>query len=1482
MESLWSRRFRFNVLVATRIHRRLTQIACFLIIVFANTHNAQVDSLEIDRFSPSGIDVPATIGELSIEFNKNIMPLGRSNQSYQGDAIVIEPHLDCSWVWTNSNVLTCFLNESLIESSVYALRIEPRFTALDGSKLAKTYSYEIRTALPKIAESVYSWSGPALPSLSVTFSQPVTATSIDGKVYLRNLTTQKSERIESRNVHPADDTDGMFFLDENGDWIDVFEVLRLVDGEISELDQSRLAAKRWIVNVDSEIELGSSYAFEFQQGLRPPHGELGTEKIHRTPEFTAFEDFRLVGIECHNEAGEVHGFVISQEHPAPPDEFSCQPESNLGLLFTVPVSDDARAEGLMMSPPPPNPHSGFSRRNADVSTYRMPFRVVNQNVHSFFRSDFHYPLAPNTQYRITDPSRTFDAVSATVQPDRFQDIFGRRLRVPTELRFKTTHLKPQLLMHETNILLSEGSTDASARTINLGNIELELNIRDDPLIANPTRFQGATSVVGKTDWVQLHPLNLRSKLHNQTGQVLGKLTPTSAPGMGTPPSTTCFELQIAPYWVMVSLGRLRSIVWVTDIHTGELVSDAHVAVVNSKALHFESLYETRTDEHGTALLPPKDELWPKGSDTPNLSAARGSHWNEMAAAQKTCFDLYQSHGAVIVSGPSGSSMVSLVNRSNYYQPRYGHFRDSVESRITAWGHTAQGIYRPGDTVKFKIYVRDWDLQGLSIPKPRAYRLLVLDREHRVVHSKTDVPLNEFGAFHGEFKLPDGIRRGQIEFRVMIESESGPLDGATSEEQIGTAIESQYDRISRNSITAMHVDVVDFVVEPFQVQANLNSDSYEVGNTLKLSSTATLHAGGPYVNAPVSIHGQLSDSTFETSNPRTRNYTFWSPEDDSTTIWTEEDFDMASHVTDQNGSILASMELNNNEIYYGWVSTVVAIRDDRGKSVVDDDWARYRSTDRFVGIRIATQEIELGKPISSDAVVVDHEGTPTNDLPIQVVIQQQVDDNRSLGKPKYQDLHTCEFAIESESRQCDFTPRAYGSYLVSASIEVEQQRVQIARQGVHVARPIPVEYREIKDLEISVSRPPEYQSSESTTFQVGEVLDLSVETHYPDSHALFTVERIGVIDHWVERLDEPNQIIKFPVQSSYAPGADITVTMMSVNSRTRPHNLWIERDMRKFPNARVASLALQFAEASKELDVDIQTERTTFEPGDTVNVRVLGRFRQPSNPIPIEFAVVVIDEGVLDLISHETESFHPYRGLRFLDEYDRPDMERHMLLGHSTSLDIDLAGAPGYARASTTLDELRNNTELISYWNPALRTNSEGNTEFSFRVGDRLTGWRIIAIGVTASDIFGMGESTITTNRPLELRSAMPNQVTESDTFNATFSVLNRQDEEIPVDLNIRVSGDAQHAAHLRSVTALPYERVLVSVPVQAESIGAGTEKGMIQFEVVAEAPGYKDGLFHELPVYPNRAVHYSTYYGTSTSETIEQPVEIPSDVRIDP
>ena len=43
----------------------------------------------------------------------------------------------------------------------------------------------------------------------------------------------------------------------------------------------------------------------------------------------------------------------------------------------------------------------------------------------------------------------------------------------------------------------------------------------------------------------------------------------------------------------------------------------------------------------------------------------------------------------------------------WLRPLYGHVR--------AWGATAQGIYRAGDTIQYKIYVRDQDNRRFASP-----------------------------------------------------------------------------------------------------------------------------------------------------------------------------------------------------------------------------------------------------------------------------------------------------------------------------------------------------------------------------------------------------------------------------------------------------------------------------------------------------------------------------------------------------------------------------------------------------------------------------------------------------------------------------------------------------------------------------------------------------------------------------------------------
>ena len=81
----------------------------------------------------------------------------------------------------------------------------------------------------------------------------------------------------------------------------------------------------------------------------------------------------------------------------------------------------------------------------------------------------------------------------------------------------------------------------------------------------------------------------------------------------------------------------------------------------------------------------------------------------------------------------------------WLRTRYGHLK--------SWGATAQGIYKVGDTVQFKIYVRDSDNRRFILPPLSSYRLKVTDPANKVIHERGDVTLSEFGAFDGEFTIP---------------------------------------------------------------------------------------------------------------------------------------------------------------------------------------------------------------------------------------------------------------------------------------------------------------------------------------------------------------------------------------------------------------------------------------------------------------------------------------------------------------------------------------------------------------------------------------------------------------------------------------------------------------------------------------------------------------------------------------------------------
>src|SRR5690606_17731012 len=73
--------------------------------------------------------------------------------------------------------------------------------------------------------------------------------------------------------------------------------------------------------------------------------------------------------------------------------------------------------------------------------------------------------------------------------------------------------------------------------------------------------------------------------------------------------------------------------------------------------------------------------------------------------------------------------------SAWRREQHGHLR--------AWGTTAQGVYRAGDRIQYKLYVRDDSGRSLVQAPPGDYQLQVIDPTGKLVHEREKLTLSEF-------------------------------------------------------------------------------------------------------------------------------------------------------------------------------------------------------------------------------------------------------------------------------------------------------------------------------------------------------------------------------------------------------------------------------------------------------------------------------------------------------------------------------------------------------------------------------------------------------------------------------------------------------------------------------------------------------------------------------------------------------------------
>jgi uncharacterized protein YfaS (alpha-2-macroglobulin family) len=1387
--------------------------------------NAGSQPLSILRITPDGEDVPPG-RQIVFQFNRSVVPVGRMEREAAEIPITITPELDCQWRWLNTSALACQLTEEgqLKPATRYEIRVEPGIAAEDGTTLAEPVEHSFITERPKVRQAGFkTWKSPGMPYIRVNFTQPVSQDSV--KEHLNLLVHRARQyRVELKVEVDPNDRELPHILPLPGENMFLF-LRRAVDSlkagrEVKKKGEGIEARRVWLVSPRQELPLDTKVDLRVEPGLVSYDGpEKGVED-RVVVSFHTFPEFSFVGLECTDNSGKTRTIVPETE---PAQQPRCNPLEHAALLFTAPVIKEEVKNHVEITP-------ALAGGRKDYDPWA--------NVWSYSRLGSPHRQGEKYRVRLPEVLKAYEVYQLKSDPENFKDEFGRTLTTPIDLQFATDHRRPDFtLTHQKAVLEKTVDTEMPLVVTNLDSVTLSYD-----------RFTGEGKVTGQKQQLEIPqaedvafrtPLHIRKLLEGKSGVVQGAVN--SSPHLKKNFWERWFFAQVTPFQVHAKVGHYSTLVWVTDFATGKPVADARVLIYSDTYTDLSEdptiLSEAVTDKSGIAMLAGTREIDP-GLDL---------------------IDTYRdpSHPRLFVRVEKANDLalvpldydfrVDVWRTSNYsvypsMQKKYGH--------IHTWGTTAQGVYRAGDTIQYKLYVRDQDNKTLVVAPREGYNLEVIDPMGKTVYQVKDITLSEFGGHHGEFTVSEAGAVGWYRFKLTSKFFKGYWE-------------------------PMRVLVSDFTPAPFRVTTDLNGQLFQPEDEVQVTTQASLHAGGPYADAQSRITATLQSRYLRSDVPVASGFYFDVVVPGSQSKQT---LHQSESTVDSKGNLVTNFTLPESDILYGRLTVESAVRDDRGKYITSLATADYAGRNRYVGLRSTAWVLHEDEPARVDVLVVDEAGKPAAGTDIEVKIERRETKAarvKGAGNAylthythEWVDSARCKLASKTEPVPCQFTPQDPGTYRITSTIRDTEGRTHSSEIQQWVVGKGRVLWEEPADNSLQIQ--PEKES-----YRVGETARYLVKNPFPGAQALITVERYGVLKSWVQTFASSTPLIEFEVEEDFLPGYFLSVVVMS--PRVEKPLGEEQVDLGK-PAFRMGYVAVNVIDPYKEMAVKVSPAHETYKPRERVKVNLQATPRHPKNNEPIELAVAVLDESVLDLLSEGRDYFDPYKGFYTMDGLDLRNFSLLLKLVGRQKFEKKGANTGGGGGMDMSL---RSVFKFVSYWNPSLRTDARGRATIEFEAPDNLTGWRVLAMAVTPTDRMGLGDSSFKVNRPTEIRPVMPNQVTEGDSFQAGFSIMNRTPKrrELSVTLTAQGAIAIQPGQTLRQVTktlvAEPYKRYTVWLPLET------TGDGEIHFTARGGDAMDRDGMIHTLKVHKRYSLEAAATYGTTVSDAVTERILFPEEIRTD-
>lgn len=1443
---------------------------------YDSTGTAAFKDLQVIKITPDGEDVPAG-KQIVIQFDRPVVPIGKMERPSAEIPVIITPAIACEWRWLNTSALACNLPDKapLEEATHYTLEIKPGIKAEDGATLPDGFHHDFITQRPDVRWHEFrEWKSPGHPVIRLVFNQPVDQESVAQHVFW--VVGDKAERVAAKVKADTADHEVPQFMPIPGENSLLFfnnQPPQKSDDNLRK-GSGKEARRIWLVEPVQELPLDTHIVLKTEPGLMSAMGPEASVSFNPVVELDTYPEFTFLGIKCTTNSGEELRIQAGQTPSG-----KCDPMQPVDLSFSTPVVRETLDDRVIFNPPVDG-WKNTSEETAAISQaseqsedgaeigymYRRPHSkgaVYDAWIPGGLKVAQDYTVQSHSQAEMSFFERLWHWLVSWFKPvvpvAEVQDIFGRKLRQPISASFATAHRNPNFVMDYTNAVLEKGVTSEIPFYVNNLN-NYSFNYRGITAKGSDKQQTFRKEIPRVQDVQFAVPFGVREMLDGHTGAVFGFLQ--------TDPVFKKYYphlfAQVTPYQVHLKLGHFNTLVWVTDMATGMPVADANVSLYQDAftTLHTATdiTARARTDTSGLALLPGTDTLDPDLSITRRYRNEENRYFlrvekdDDMALlpiAHSFIIDAYRA---------SGSEAVYPTN-----QMRYGHMR--------AWGTTAQGIYRAGDTIQYKIYVRNQDNTSFIAPPVGSYRLKVIDPMGKEVHDRKDIRLSAFGGTSGEFTVPKEGAVGWYQFKLLGDFAKNPENAQeTIQKQSDTEISA-----SKMFWLPMRVLVSDFTPSPFRVSNQLNGDLFHAGESVNVTTHAELHSGGAYTDAATRITALLESAPFTAKHPLAKNFQFDSYQNETSS---QQIFQKIDKVNDKGESTL-NFSTGTPKVVYGKLLVESAVADDRGKYISGQARADYLGVDRLVGLHASEWLYQVGKAGNLQYVVVDERGNPAKGTAVEIAIEHQTTKAarvKGAGNAYLTEYHNeweaaghCQGVSDDAPLGCTFTPNKAGVYRAVAKIKDTKGNNHSTTLSAYAVGNDFVVWNNQNDSGLTIV-------PESTSYKVGDTARYLVKNPYPNSKALITIERFGVIDHFVQTFDSSTPVVEFKIKPDYLPGFYLSVVIVS--PRVDKPSDQGQVDLGK-PTYRMGYVTVPVKDPYKEILITAKADRESYKPRDKVTVKLHAEPHIKNKNEPIELAVAVLDESVFDLIAGGKGYFDPYQGFYSLDNLD---LRNYSLLTRLVGRQrFEKKGANPGGDGGTTLS-MRSLFKFISYWNAELKTDNNGDATLSFEAPDNLTGWRILAIATTPTDRFGLGDANFKVNRPTEVRPLMPNQVMEGDTFDAGFSVMNRTDKPRTLKVSIHAEGQldaAKTPADLTTtVTVEPYKRITVSMPIQTTTVAQtrDTPAGSLRFTISAGDMLDSDGMVHSLPVNKRRSLNVAANYGTTIQDKIDETIQFPKEM----